>query len=83
MTLKFERQEVGAALGPVNDGDVVSIALTASLYDGAEITLYDCVWIIDNTRAPLRTALESPSGSSGSRESAEQMTWGNIKALYR
>jgi len=83
MTLKFERQEVVAALGPVNDGDVVSIALTASLYDDTQITLHDCVWIIDNTRAPLRTALESPSSGNGSKESAEQVTWGNIKALYR
>ena len=83
MTLSFDKQEVVDALGPVSNGDVVSVELTATLWDGTDILLYDCVWIIDNHRVPLRTAVVSPSAWDASRQASEQLSWGNIKALYR
>lgn len=83
MTLKFATQDVVAAIGPVSDGDEVSLALTAALWDGTAIELHDCVWIVDKTRDPTRTALETPDSNDALKESTESATWGSIKALYR
>jgi len=83
LTMKFEMQDVVTAMGAVNDGDEVSLVVTATLLDGTVIALYDCVWIIDNAKELKVTALDAPLDSNASKETAEQVTWGNIKALYR
>jgi hypothetical protein len=84
MTIKFDTQEVVAAIMPVNDGDEVSIQITGELLDGSPFAFEDCVWIIDNTKGPLRTELAGPSiGGPASRGADEPATWGAIKALYR
>ncbi|MBN2564517.1 MAG: hypothetical protein JXB46_02285 [Candidatus Eisenbacteria bacterium] len=84
MTLKFDRQDVVEAIMPVEDGDVVSIEITGELTDGSLFAFEDCVWIIDNTKGPLRTELAGPSiGGPVSRGANEPATWGSIKALYR
>lgn len=46
LTLKFSTQEVVAALGDVNDGDVVVLELTGDLYDGTPIKGEDVVAIL-------------------------------------
>lgn len=48
LTLKFDTQEIVAALGPVNDGDEVTLILTATLFDGTNIEGKDCV-VINST----------------------------------
>jgi len=45
LTLKFDRQAIVAALGAVNDGDVVALQLTGKLLDGTSIIGEDVVWI--------------------------------------
>jgi hypothetical protein len=45
LTLKFNRADIIDALGPVNDGDVIVLALTGELYDGTPFTGNDCVII--------------------------------------
>ena len=46
LTLKFDRQELIAAIGEVNDGDVVVLQLTGSLNDGSGILGEDVVVIL-------------------------------------
>jgi len=49
LTLKFKMQEIVAALGEVNDGDVLVLQLTGNLkeeYGGTPIVGADVVWIV-------------------------------------
>ncbi|MCH8293437.1 hypothetical protein IH992_20340 [Candidatus Poribacteria bacterium] len=46
LTLKFDRQEIVAALGAVNDGDEVVLTLTGELSDGTRIEGKDCIVIL-------------------------------------
>jgi hypothetical protein len=49
LSLKFEAQEIVAALGPVNDCDVLTLQLTGNLkeeFSGTAIVGEDLVWII-------------------------------------
>lgn len=46
LTLKFDTQDMVAALGPVNEGDKVVLTLTGALLDGTPIEGQDCVVII-------------------------------------
>ncbi|UCH84912.1 MAG: hypothetical protein JSW50_04280, partial [Candidatus Latescibacterota bacterium] len=43
LTLKFRTQDLVAAFGPVEDGEVLILTLTATLLDGTPIELNDCV----------------------------------------
>jgi DNA-binding beta-propeller fold protein YncE len=45
LTLKFDTQAIVAALGAVNDGDVLVLTLTGELLDGTPIEGQDVVWI--------------------------------------
>jgi hypothetical protein len=45
LTLKFDAQEVIAALAPVADGDVVVTTLEGALLDGTPIAGQDVIWI--------------------------------------
>jgi len=45
LTLKFAKQEIVAALGPVHDGDVIVLTVTGNLFYGTPIEGYDCVII--------------------------------------
>lgn len=45
LTLKFDTQEIVAALGEVSDGDNIQLHLTGALHDGTEIEGWDCVLI--------------------------------------
>jgi hypothetical protein len=82
LTVKFATQDVVAAIGPVNDGDVVELEVTADLFDGTSVVFHDCVWIIDKTREGIRTALQAPDGGE-LKDNERSSTWGTIKALYR
>jgi len=53
MTLKFDRQEILAALGPVSDRDTVVLTLTGMTYDSTEIEGQDCVRIIHKGKSRL------------------------------
>jgi hypothetical protein len=46
LSLKFDKQDIVAALGAVSDGDEVVLTLTGNLNDGTPITGEDCVVII-------------------------------------
>lgn len=46
LSLKFDSKDVVAALGPIEDGDVIVVQLTGQLIDGTEIVGEDVVWII-------------------------------------
>ena len=84
LSLKFATQDVVAAIAPFDDGDYISVVVTATLYDGTVVTFEDCVWIIDKTRDGLRTALDAPdTGPAASKDNTEPGTWATIKALYR
>ena len=83
LTLKFATQEVVAAIAPFEDGDYVSVMVSATLWDGTVVVFHDCVWIIDKTREGIRTALEAPDDSGALKEPTEPTTWSTIKALYR
>lgn len=45
LNLKFDTQEIAAALGSVNDGDVIELAMTGSLLDGSQLDGSDIVII--------------------------------------
>ena len=51
LTLKFDNQEMVAALGPLSDGDVMVLTLTGILLDGTAIEGQDCVAIIHKERS--------------------------------
>jgi len=57
MTLKFDRQEILAALGSVSDRDTIVLTLTGVTYDGMPIEGQDCVVII-------KKGLSKPSGET-------------------
>jgi hypothetical protein len=45
LTLKFDNQEILAAVGPVNDGEDLLLTLTGTLFDGSPIKAMDVVVI--------------------------------------
>ena len=45
LTLKFERQAIAAALGEVNDGDIIPLTVTGESHEGLEISGIDCIVI--------------------------------------
>jgi hypothetical protein len=47
LTLKFDPEEIMAALGPVSDGDEIVLTLTGQLVGGTPIEGQDCVVILD------------------------------------
>ncbi|MCH8030650.1 MAG: hypothetical protein IIB09_02360 [Bacteroidetes bacterium] len=47
LTLKFDKRDIVAALGPVADGDVIVLHLTGNLLDGTPIVGEDVVVILD------------------------------------
>jgi hypothetical protein len=50
LALKFKTQEIVAALGDVNDGDVLVLTLTGNLkgdFGGGPITGEDVIWVIE------------------------------------
>jgi hypothetical protein len=47
LTLKFDTQEIVAALGEVDDGDELVLTLTGNLLDGTPIEGKDCVLILN------------------------------------
>jgi hypothetical protein len=46
LTVKFDKQEVVAALGDVNDRDTLELTVTWELYDGTSMSGSDCVVIL-------------------------------------
>jgi hypothetical protein len=46
LTLKFDRQEIAAALGEVYDGDVIPLTIIGEfLNNDLKLTGTDCIWI--------------------------------------
>ena len=45
LTLKFDKEAIVDALGPVSDGDVLVLKLKGKLLDGTDIVGKDVVWI--------------------------------------
>lgn len=46
LTLKFDRQAITSAIGSVNDGDVITLTLTGTLFDGTEISGEDIITVL-------------------------------------
>ena len=63
LTLKFDAQEIIAALGEVGDGNEVPLALTGQLYDGTPIEGTDCVVIHAKGKAkkPIASLKNDPN----------------------
>jgi len=59
MTLKFDHQEILAALEPVSDGEVRVLTLTGMTFDGIPIEGQDCVIIIHKGAA--KPSAETPT----------------------
>jgi hypothetical protein len=53
MTLKFDTQEIVAALGAVTDGEYRPLMLAGMTYDGIPAYAEDCVWIKDKGKDPV------------------------------
>ena len=84
LTVKFATQEIVAALGDFDDGDVIELVMSLMLIDGTEYEVSDCVWILDKTKDELITAMEEPVAPDGElRAAGEKHSWSTIKALYR
>jgi hypothetical protein len=47
LTLKFDPEEIMAALGPVSDGDEIVLTLSGQLLDGTTLEGQDCIVILD------------------------------------
>lgn len=45
LTLKFAKSEIVAAIGPVENGDLVEVTLSGALLDGTTFEAHDCVLI--------------------------------------
>lgn len=58
LSLKFSKQEIAAAIGPVEAGDVVELTLTASLLDETRVKASDCIVIVGSRE-------DMPSFASG------------------
>lgn len=54
LTLKFEKQAVVAAIGEVEDGEVLPLMLTGVTYDEIPVEGSDCVWIRNKNRIPIQ-----------------------------
>jgi hypothetical protein len=52
MTLKFDMQEIVAALGAVTDGEYRPLTLEGATYEGIPIYGQDCVWIKHKVKNP-------------------------------
>ena len=73
LTLKFRTQDVVGVLGPYEDGDVISLSLTATLLDGTIITVEDCLWVLDKGKGTLTTAFDAPDDSNVLKEPGERI----------
>lgn len=63
LTLKFQTQEIVAAIGAVNDRDTLELTLTARMEDGAGLLSSDCVVIIggDGPKRPKTLSAQPQS----------------------
>jgi hypothetical protein len=82
LTLKFRKQDIVAALGPVEDDDLIPLVLTAETYDGAAVEASDCVWILKRGKQP-EAEDEGLSPISAGDSKGNESSWGVIKGLYR
>lgn len=62
LTLKFDRAEIAATLGPVNDGDFIPLVVTGELIDGTHFEGTDCIWIRLKGKGRLSGANDNPYG---------------------
>jgi hypothetical protein len=53
MTLKFDTQEIVAALGDVTDGEYRELTLEGETYMGIPIYGHDCIWIKHKVKDPV------------------------------
>ncbi|MFC1799520.1 T9SS type A sorting domain-containing protein [Candidatus Eisenbacteria bacterium] len=63
LVVHFNRPALTAALGPVDDGDVLALILMAAKYDGTALQGSDCVWILhkpSNGQAPDVAVVPDP-----------------------
>jgi hypothetical protein len=81
LTVKFSNQEFVAALGEVEDEEIIPVTLTATTYDGVEIEIVDCVRILVKGRQPEVMGMPAPPGSDDRPD--DTTSWGVIKGLYR
>ena len=67
ITLKFDKQEIVAALGEVTDGEYRALTLEGETYDGVPVFGQDCVWIEDRSHdrdPPPAISVDTFTGAS-------------------
>lgn len=84
LTLKFKTQEIVQAIGDYEDGDVIELTATGTMFDGTPFEFSDCVWILDRGKGPEVVGQVAPAGpGSDDRPTTDGESWSTIKALYR
>jgi hypothetical protein len=83
LTLKFLTQDVVGVLGPYEDGDYIELTVSFELYDGTEVWVSDCVWVLDKGKETAIAPVAMPDTGPSAKEPAESASWATIKALYR
>jgi len=63
LTLKFSRQDIVRALGPVNDRDTIEVTATWKLLDGTEMEGSDCIVILKKPAAKKNAQLAGTRSS--------------------
>jgi len=83
LVLKFQRQDIVGAMGPVANADMVELTLTGLMVDGTSFSVSDCVMILarGNSHKDEPDPTEEGDGSRGA--AVEETSWGSIKARYR
>jgi hypothetical protein len=82
LKLKFMRQDIVAALGPVDDGDEVELILTGEMMDGTPFEVSDCIEIIKRGKL-FTVAPEGAASAVADPREDDETTWSTIKALFR
>ncbi len=75
LTFKFKTQDVVATLGPVSNGDCISVTLTGNLNDGTPFIATDVMRIIDNS-SPKSGATTAENGFALSQNAPNPIVTG-------
>lgn len=64
LTLKFDAAEVEEALGPVSEGDVVILTISAETTEGASISGVDAVWIRGDSEGNVEDSAQASEATT-------------------
>lgn len=76
LTLKFDHQEILAAIEPVSEGDIIILTLTGETFDGSPIEGRDCVVIPPSLCIPaLISPVEGAVMDNGREDGLDDVVW--------